>query len=178
MRSSQSGLTFIEVLVALFVLTTGILGAIAMQATAHKSNFDAMERSIASSLAQDIIESIRANKSGDTTYNIYAGTYGEGSISPPAKDCQDPSVDCSATEMANADVYQWEQKLIGADVTQGSDNKGGLVGGHACITYAANLLNVVISWQSKVSISDGNSSSSCGISGDKRRQIEVETFIY
>ena len=60
---SQKGMTFIEVLVALLILVTGILGAVAMQATAKKGSFDAMQRSVASALAQDILERMRSNDS-------------------------------------------------------------------------------------------------------------------
>ena len=54
-------MTFIEVLIALVILIMGILGAVAMQATAKKGSFDAMQRSVASALAQDIIERMRGN---------------------------------------------------------------------------------------------------------------------
>ncbi|MCI2283138.1 type IV pilus modification protein PilV [Colwellia sp. MSW7] len=57
----QRGMTFIEVLVSLFIMVTGILGAVAMQANAKKGSFDAMQRSLASSLTQDIIERMRSN---------------------------------------------------------------------------------------------------------------------
>ena len=66
--AKQKGMTFIEVLIALVIMVTGILGAVAMQATAKKGSFDAMQRSLASSLAQDIIERMRSNNATLTRF--------------------------------------------------------------------------------------------------------------
>ena len=71
-KTQQCGMTFIEVLIALVIMVTGILGAVAMQATAKKGSFDAMQRALASALAQDIIERMRSNDA--TTLANYAGT--------------------------------------------------------------------------------------------------------
>ena len=72
----KNGFTFIEVLIAMFILVTGILGAVAMQATAKKASFDAMQRSLASALAKDVIERMRSNKA--SLLAGYAGSdYGE-----------------------------------------------------------------------------------------------------
>ena len=38
-RKKQSGMTFLEVLIALVILVTGILGAVALQVVAKKSIF-------------------------------------------------------------------------------------------------------------------------------------------
>ena len=66
----HQGMTLIEVMVALIILVLGILGAVGMQATAKQGSFDAMQRSIASSLAQDIVERMRIASEG----NVGIGT--------------------------------------------------------------------------------------------------------
>jgi type IV pilus assembly protein PilV len=66
-------MSFIEVLIALVILVTGILGAVAMQATAKKGSLDALQRSIASALTQDILERMRSNDVNEL--NNYANTY-------------------------------------------------------------------------------------------------------
>ena len=72
----QNGMTFIEVIIAMVILVVGILGAVAMQASAKKGSFDAMQRSIASALAQDILERMRSNNAG--ALNLYNGlTFGQ-----------------------------------------------------------------------------------------------------
>lgn len=183
-RLKQAGLTFIEVLVSFVILSTGILGAVAMQASAQKGGFDAMQRSVAAMYAQNIIERMRSNDSDTAIIEIYEGTYGVSSdLTIPSKLCNDVASLCTPEEMAISDVYEWEQLLQGADVTFGDLNAGGLVGSDGCIEHTNNAVTVVISWESKASTTDSadaNSSleSGCGISSAKRRQIVVNAFIY
>lgn len=58
---SQSGATMIEVLVALFVLSVGLLGVAAMQQVGLRNSHSAHLRSQATALAYDIADRMRAN---------------------------------------------------------------------------------------------------------------------
>ncbi len=178
LKSKKRGMTFIEVLVALFILVTGILGAVAMQASAKKGSFDAMQRSLASALAQDIIERMRANDA-DSLADYAKTDYGASLDSVPSKRCNSAGNVCTPAEMVINDMYEWELALMGADVLQGTakSKAGGLVGARGCIAQAANAVTVVISWQGRVDISDSKKVASCGTAGNKRRQIVVEAFI-
>lgn len=55
----ENGFTLIEVLIALFVLTIGILGMMVMQTTAIQGNARASSLTIASTLAGDQVEILR-----------------------------------------------------------------------------------------------------------------------
>lgn len=182
-KKPNVGMTLIEVLVALVILVTGILGAVVMQASAKKGSFDAMQRSVASALAQDIIERMRSNSADLVTLESYEGTYGAAANSVPSTRCNSSAAVCTPAQIVTNDLYEWELNLLGADVKYGTANNGGLVGARACITHSNFEVDVVISWQSQEKTSDGASDSStfaksCGTSSDKRRQIEVNTFIY
>lgn len=61
-RSSARGFTMTEVLVALFVLSVGLLGIAALQLTSLRSNHASAMRSQATFLAYDIIDRMRANR--------------------------------------------------------------------------------------------------------------------
>lgn len=61
----QSGMTLIEVMVALLILSVGVLGAAAMQLNALKYTDSAMRKTHASFIAQDMLERIRANPNGN-----------------------------------------------------------------------------------------------------------------
>ena len=184
----NKGMTFIEVLVAVFILVTGILGAVAMQATAKKGSFDAMQRSVASALAQDIIERMRGNDAllANSILNGYNGVnYGQGTLSVPASRCSTTASVCTAAELRTNDLYEWEQNLMGADVKNGTINNGGLLGVVGCISHSNNNVVVVISWEGREETSDGAASNAtfgqnCGsqTNNDKRRQILVNAFIY
>jgi len=178
----SQGMTFIEVIVALFIIVTGILGAAAMQATAKKGSFDAMQRSLASALAQDIIERMRSNAATLDTLESYEGDYGATVLSAPDLRCFSPSTLCDSTEMKANDVYEWAQLIRGAESTIGTTNTGGLVNARGCISHTDFSVTVVVSWEGKTEISDASDSDKgyegCGIDNDKRRQVLVEAFIY
>tara|TARA_R110000803_G_scaffold149508_2_gene214891 strand:- start:15322 stop:15885 length:564 start_codon:yes stop_codon:yes gene_type:complete len=173
--SLNKGMTFIEVLIAVFILVTGILGAVAMQATAKKGSFDAMQRSVASALAQDIIERMRSNN--PAALAGYAATnYGEALDALPEKRCNTLAGVCSSVEMVINDKYEWEMSLMGADVVNDGNNIAGLTGVRGCISQAENAVTVVISWEGRTEIFDAKKNS-CGTAGSKRRQVIVEAFI-
>jgi len=170
------GMTFIEVLIALVIMVTGILGAVAMQATAKKGSFDAMQRSLASSLAQDIIEKMRGNNSGTLASYAANSPYGSGKIiSSPV--CNSPAALCTPAQMVTHDLYGWEQLLMGAGATNGTNNVGGLVGGVGCLSVNGNAVTVVITWQGKSELVNG-STEGCGVTGNQRRQVRIEAFVY
>ncbi|MBA6264727.1 MAG: type IV pilus assembly protein PilV [Colwellia sp.] len=187
--SVNKGMTLIEVLVALVILVTGIFGAVAMQASAKKGSFDAMQRSVASALAQDIIERMRSNDSDFLVLETYQGVYGAALNAIPGVRCNSAASLCTSAQMVTNDLYEWEVKLMGADVTAGGKNSGGLVGAFGCIDHNRNAVTVVISWQGRIETADGydannNSSAAatlanaCGTSDNKRRQVTVEAFVY
>tara|TARA_R110001583_G_scaffold1152_16_gene9601 strand:+ start:10400 stop:10981 length:582 start_codon:yes stop_codon:yes gene_type:complete len=172
----QKGMTFIEVLIALFIMVTGILGAVAMQATAKKGSFDAMQRSLASVLAQDIVERMRGNDSN--TLALYAANspYGSGKIvSPPT--CNSAAALCSPTQMVTHDLHGWEQSLMGAGATNSGNNVGGLVNGVGCLTVNGNAITVVVTWRGKAEYTDARQADSCDTSSNTRRQVIVEAFV-
>lgn len=176
LKAKTKGMTFIEVLVALFILVTGVLGAVAMQASVKKGSFDAMQRSLASALAQDIIAKMRSNDANSLAGYIKSD-YGVALDALPANRCNTVASTCTAAEMITNDIYEWEAALMGADVQNSGKNNGGLVGARACITNSGNAITVVISWQGRTEISDSKKVDSCGTKGSKRRQVVVEAFI-
>lgn len=191
-RRSQSGFSFIEVLIAFLVLATGLVGAVAMQAVAKKSSFDAQQRSIAISLASDILNRIKANPSQLANYiasdNADGDTHGL-----PSTRCNGSSGNCSAAQLLANDLYEWEQSLVGADTKKSSKNIGGLASPIGCIldpSTSTNDIAIVISWTGRNELSDAGSAnstgdnsisdaSSCGADSDKsRRQVAIRTVIF
>ena len=184
-KSPQTGMTLIEVMVALFILSTGILGAVAMQASAKKGSFDAMQRSMASSFSQNIIERMRSNNStvGLNVLDGYNGTFGITPLAVPAIRCNTPVTLCNNAQLVINDLFEWEQSLIGQDVQNSTVSNGGLLGAVGCINHVNNVVTIVISWEGREETSDGAADNaafgvSCGSSSDQRRQILVNAFIY
>ncbi len=70
----QGGATLIEVLVAVLVLSLGLLGMAAMQVRAIKGNHSAMQRTQAVMMSYYILDAMRVDRE-----NMKAGTYNTGS---------------------------------------------------------------------------------------------------
>lgn len=101
-RPSIAGFTLLEVLVALVVLSIGLLGLSGLQTTGLRNNHSAFLRSQATLVTTDIIDRMRANRdaafNGD--YNItYGGT-------PTSVSCVGS---CSAQQVADMDVETWRE---------------------------------------------------------------------
>lgn len=74
----SSGISLIEMLIALLVLSFGLLGIAGLQAYSLRNNSNAYYRSVANSLAYDIVDRMRANRAvaqaAGTNYNIALAT--------------------------------------------------------------------------------------------------------
>ena len=107
--TSQQGYTLIEVLVALLIVSIGLLGMAALQVTALKQNQNAYERSQAFLAAYDIVDRMRANGTG-----FDAGDYFGNTDSFDDSDGADTSCEgsvCSASQMASYDLNNWKMTI-------------------------------------------------------------------
>ena len=98
---SQHGFTLIEILVAVVVISLGLLGLAGLQVASLNNNQTAYYRAIATQQANDMMDRMRANLVGVTAAN-----YDNLSATIPA----DPgcfSTGCSAANMAITDQFQW-----------------------------------------------------------------------
>lgn len=99
--SRQTGFTLLEVLVAILVVSLGLLGLAGLQAATLRNNQIAYYRSIAIQQAYDIADRIRANQAG-----AEAGNYDNLTATIPSDpDCVGNV--CSPSQMAAADHAQW-----------------------------------------------------------------------
>ena len=73
--SGQRGFSLLEVLIAVVVLSIGLLGLASLQATSLRMNQEALMRSQEAHLAYDMIDRMRANRPG-----FIAGTYNEPTL--------------------------------------------------------------------------------------------------
>lgn len=108
-RRSIRGFTLIEVLIALVVLTVGLLGMAILMLTSLQSSQGAYMRSQASLLAYDIVERMRTNYTQAINTNDYAL---DASADDPAEpDCADSETGCDAAGQAELDMFQWRTTL-------------------------------------------------------------------
>jgi type IV pilus assembly protein PilV len=101
LNRNQSGFTLLEVLVAIVVLSLGLLGLAGLQAATLRNNQIAYYRAIAIQQTYDMADRIRANQAGAA-----AGAYNAlGAVIPADPDCVTNT--CTAANMAVADHSQW-----------------------------------------------------------------------
>jgi type IV pilus assembly protein PilV len=113
------GMTLIEVLVALVVLSVGLLGIAGMQMTTLRNNLGAHLRSQATVLAYDITDRMRANRNRAIDNNYLIG-YG----APP-----------TGSAIEQIDLRTWKTTLANT-----------LPGGDGQIQRVGNLFRITIRW--------------------------------
>lgn len=115
-RSLKTTLGFglIEVLIAMLVITIGILGMAGLQSKSLQHNQVAYLRSQAVILANDMMDRIRANGTLAASSNDYIVSNSEHTASSCA-DNQYPntceSSSCSPSELATYDIQQWKFQM-------------------------------------------------------------------
>lgn len=128
----QAGFTLIEVLVAIVVLSLGLLGLAGLHAATLRNNQVAYYRSIAIQQSYDMADRIRANQLGAA-----AGAYDALDNSIPADpDCITNS--CDPAQLAQADHSLWN-----------NNNDRLLPGGAGTVNRAGSEYVIVVSWSEK-----------------------------
>lgn len=124
--TQQAGVTLLELLVTLVVVSLGMLGVAGLQAKSLQSNHDSYMYSKASFLVHDIAERMRTNppgvRGGDyaISTNSLVGnelTNGQGTQTK-VRDCS--SVTCDPDELARFDLYEWLEQRIKTTLPDGA----------------------------------------------------------
>lgn len=183
----QNGVSLVEILVAVFVVSIGLLGVARMEILAKQANVEAIQRTAATQIAHDMIEKMRANPKQLAGY--VGQVLGAGKLAMPATNCD--IAKCNSTDMVNWDLYQWDQSLIGAgEKAAGGNNTGGLDTPRGCITSTvatpgdAGEYTISIAWRGKAPMTDNNATVACGqksglygATDEYRRVLSLTLFI-
>ncbi len=109
----QNGFTLIEVLISVFVLALGVIGAAGMQLVAMRTGQQSGLQTMAVQLATEMADNMRQNakqmNQDDSTILIYS-VYNR----PPIRAryawqmCYSTAANCSSAELASFDIYEWK----------------------------------------------------------------------
>lgn len=133
----QRGLTLIEALIALLVISIGLLGIAALQLTSLKQTSNANWSSQAVWYSYEMTDRINANRSDDNvSLNNYIGIdtnddYNQDCVANP----------CSPADMATADAEQWKALISNLPEGRGVINAGPV----------PNSLEISVLWRDSVS---------------------------
>ncbi len=123
----NTGFTLIEILIALIILSFGLLGLAGLQAASMQQNQDSSFRSQATALAYDLADRIRANSSQIAIYLALAPALNNNCLGIAG---------CTPQQMANHDLAEWNAAL--------NSLPGGGVGSIA--QTAANVYTIYVNW--------------------------------
>ena len=124
MRQKQKGFTLLEVLVAMVVLSVGLLGLAGLMGASMRNNQSASQRTQAAWLAYDVIDRMRVNRTAAVAVaNNYNTTVG--------------ATACTFAGLACADLNDWKATL--ANALPAGD-------GSVAVTALTGATRVVIQW--------------------------------
>ncbi len=144
----QRGLSLVEVLVTLVVISIGMLGIAALYVESLRVGYTALSRTRAVNLAADMADRIRSNPAGEDSYA--SGTDAAGNNAPfaCAQTAGAAAIECTPEELAAFDIWQWKG-LIG-NSSDSSAQQLGLPGGVGTIdldnTTVPSTFVITVSW--------------------------------
>lgn len=105
---ASQGFTLLEVLIAVVILSIGLLGLAALQAIALRNNAQSYERSQATALAYEIADVMRANRvaAGNGAFLLDAGA-----SAPAVASCENADATCTRSQMAAYTLGDWHRRL-------------------------------------------------------------------
>ena len=108
----QIGVSLIEVMIALFILSIGMLGQAKIQALGVRAGTDANLRTQATYLLNEMMERLRANRpAADSEYYASINYASIDCNVAPAKVCSESTAstaaECTTNELADEDAIYW-----------------------------------------------------------------------
>jgi len=111
LRRSQAGATLMEVLVSFLIVSFGLLAMLAMQNAALQFNKTSEMRSVATMLANDIGDRMKANIASALAGNYDLTSAYSPSQNVPARTPCATTTSCTTTELATQDLGEWLRTL-------------------------------------------------------------------
>ena len=140
----ERGFTLIEVMVTLAFLSLAALGMASLQTVALRTNSHALLESQAATIAQDVIERVRANPTAD-----YTTTFADPNIVGNATLCNGVAANCDAVAMAQHDLMDWKCSLGVVAMSNECAIRGiggQLPDGDGSIAVVGNTYTISIRW--------------------------------
>jgi len=129
-KKSTTGFSLVEVLIALVIMSVGMLGIAGLYVHTMQAGRTSLFRHHAVTLAGDVADRIRANPRAGAGY-LVAGD--------DSNNCVDGGIDCTPAEMAQHDIFLW--------ALQATDTlPGGTVNIVLDNTVIPNTYQITIAW--------------------------------
>ncbi|WP_295876325.1 type IV pilus modification protein PilV [uncultured Zhongshania sp.] len=179
-RSTNTGFTLIEILVALVVLLVGLMGAAGLMVRTVQQEAESYQRLQALNVLQDMVDRINANRAVADCYSYGAAGSTMGHNVSALTSCS--LGDASQQAIANADLTEWNNLLQGAAEQIGSAKVGAMVGARGCvqqISAADQTYRITVAWQGLSETVTATENNTCGKDqyGDEKLRRIVSAII-
>ena len=179
----QRGVSLVEVLVTLILISIGLLGTASLQILSKRSNFEAAQRTTAAHFANDLFQRMRSNREALVTYLNADGAGDADPGTAPSKDCGSDAGSCNSIELANFDISDWEQQIVGVQ----SAEDGLLLEPSVCVDGpvggGTGLYEVAIAWRGQAEHTNptvhacGDDTAKYGANNEFRHVLVMQTYI-
>ncbi len=161
-KSSQKGVSLIEVLVSMLLLGIAVVGFVALQVRAMSATTESMSRTQAVSIAKQVAEAIRANIGNKDKYKVVASW-----AVMPTQDCYANT--CTADQMVNFDI-RLAKEVAAATLANGN------VAVRPC--EGANNMCIYVAWGATTTANSGTGAcvNSLGLYEGMPECVRMETY--
>lgn len=155
----QRGVSLIEVLVTILILSIGLLGVAGLQSRLQMSEMEAYQRSQALILLSDMANRVAANRNAAASYAAAAGTSSPMGVGATCT--------TSTASRKDIDLGEWCNALQGAaeSITSGgaTTRVGAMLGARGCVeSLGSGEYMITVAWQGMGPISAPPTSVACG----------------
>ena len=169
--SRQAGTTMMEVLVSIVIVVIGLLGLAGLQSRASVAEMEAFQRAQALVLLQDMADRINANRTILSMDYVTAAPLGTGN-----------AVAACAGTIAERDLCEWQNALLGASESSGGLQVGAMIGARGCVTNITPTMprefQIAVVWQGLVpTAAPGATACGSGEYGDEKTRRAVTAHV-
>ena len=149
----ELGVSLIEVMVTVFILTVGLLGMAGLQSRLQQSEMEAYQRSQALLLLNDMAQRIASNRNAAASYVTATTGVGVSLANCPTT---------TATQQER-DRGEWCEALKGAGEISSESKVGAMVGGRGCVeSIGGGEYMITVAWQGLIPLTAPPASVACG----------------
>lgn len=191
-RRQQRGFALIEIMVTVLVISFGLISLAGLQLATKRGGNSSYQRSIALSVANEMLERISTNATVAGSYSTGLDTpLGAASLgAAPPTNCLVAA--CTPLQMSTWDRWNWERRLDGFNIiSPDASAASGLIEPRGCVVFTptdptepnTGLVRVIVSWRSLTDTVDQATSVdvTCGAAGAgtdaSRQQVVLNSYI-
>lgn len=137
--NEQNGFTLIEVLIAVLVISIGLLGMAGLQTSGIQQSHNSYLKTQASMLAYDMADRMRSNLEG-VNNGYYNSVDSMDSPVNAAPGCISSGSACSAEDTATNDIYEWTNDSADGSIASL------LPSGYGMVSQSGGIFTITVLW--------------------------------